>query len=127
MRLAPVLLRRQVRQRHGLAELLETDCRKSHRHENGLEAAPSPDRSPLRTVWRASGTRVRRRAAAHGLALLHQFRRAEFCAGLGSLAKAIILLEGDDDGAHPPVSKMCEPSRLGDLARPGAGSRNRAD
>src|SRR5437879_10717388 len=77
-----------------MAELLATDFRKGHRHEDGLEAAPSPDRSPLRAMRRASGTRVRRRAAAHGLALLHQFRRAEFCAGLGSLMEATMLRGG---------------------------------
>src|SRR5262245_58297937 len=71
---AALLVRREVRQRHGLAELLPESAR-SRRDEARLQAAAT-HRVPLRPLQRTPGSRVRRRPPADGPALLQQRRRA---------------------------------------------------
>jgi hypothetical protein len=76
LRAAAVRFKDQVRQRHGLAELLPAArqcCRHDHRHAAGLRAHGSP-LPPLR---RPPRPRVRRRPAAHRSPLLHGRRVAE--------------------------------------------------
>src|SRR5690606_24679114 len=71
LRSAAVLVRNQVRERHGLAELLGA-ARRRHRHLGGPQPVHDPDRGALPALRRPSRPRVRGRAAAHGPALLHE-------------------------------------------------------
>src|SRR5258705_6151334 len=71
-----VRLEDEVRQRHGLAELLRTD-RGARRHEARLLARGTAYRVPLHTVRRAPGACLQRRPAADRTALVQQWPRAE--------------------------------------------------
>src|SRR5262249_50432137 len=68
---AAVLIADQIRQWHGLAELLAA-ARQRHRHVDRLPAADAAHRGALRPLRWASRAPVRGRSAADRAALLHQ-------------------------------------------------------
>ena len=76
LRAAALPVADEIRQRHRLAELLPIHRRPS-RDVGRPQAHPSAHRVSLRTLRRASRSRVRRRSQAHGPSLLQQRRRAE--------------------------------------------------
>src|SRR5579863_9979084 len=77
LRTGPVFLGHQVRQRHRLAEFLETIATCGQR-ARGLFARHAARRSALPTLRRSPGPRIRRWPGADRLALLYEWRRLEF-------------------------------------------------
>src|SRR5690348_2093724 len=100
VRAAAVLVRREVRQRDGLAEL-----HGAARERRGNERRPQPlhgqDRSALQALRRTSRSRLRGRTCADGAAVLHERNRDEVrtqIAGLMPLfatRKLIVPAEGE--------------------------------
>ena len=76
LRSAAVFVGRQVRVGHGLAELFPAGGGGAPGAAGGPRLRHGAHGGALRAVRCAPGARVRRRAAADGAALLHQFRRA---------------------------------------------------
>lgn len=76
LRLAAVFVGGQVRFGHGLAELFPAGGGGAPGAAGGPRVRHGAHGGALRAVRCAPGARVRRRAAADGAALLHQFRRA---------------------------------------------------
>ncbi|MGY4350633.1 hypothetical protein ACVWXM_007126 [Bradyrhizobium sp. GM7.3] len=79
VRPAAVRLRHQIRERHGLAELLPAD-RGQCRQDRGPHLRHAPHRGALPALRRPSRPRLRRRSEADRIALLHR----RFRAGLSS-------------------------------------------
>ena len=75
LRPAAVLVRDQVRERHGLAELLPAD-RRQCRQDRGPHLRHGAHRSALPALRRPSRPRLRRRSEADRIALLHRRFRA---------------------------------------------------
>ena len=76
LRRGAVRRRHEVRVGHGMAELLRAGRGPERGAARGSKPRDASHRSPLPTLRRASGARVRRRAGAYRHALLHQLVRA---------------------------------------------------
>ena len=75
-----VQLRREVRFRHGLAELLATD-RRGERPARHAEQRIHRERSDVQPLRRAPRRSIQRRPEADGTSVLHRLRRAQVYAG----------------------------------------------
>ena len=73
-----VCRRSEVRKRHRMAKLLRAAGRRDWLDRSIAAFGMDRTEGALQQLRRSPGSRVRRRSAADGLALLHQRRRAEF-------------------------------------------------
>src|SRR5207237_7118628 len=90
-RAAAFFLRGQVRFGHRLAELLAAGRLQRRRREGRLELVHDAHRGAVLALRRAPRPRLRRRTAADGTALLHEFSGTEFPSeGRGSMTFAAL-------------------------------------